>query len=455
MEGVKEGAALSLSKRLAAYSTTLAFSDLPIEVVEFTKLCILDYFGSAVAGSGTKPVRMIAELAEDMGGTEQARLFTGGKSSALNAAMVNAAASHVVELDDIHKGSIIHAATVVIPAALAIAEWKELSGEELITAIVAGYEVCFRIGEAVSPSHYYYWHNTATCGTFGSAIAAAKLLKLNEEQTIAALGNAGTQAAGLWEFIEDGAMSKQLHTAKSSMNGVLAALLAKKGFTGPRKILEGDRGFFKAMSDVYDETRITEGLGEQFKIMENSFKIHASCRHTHHAVDMLIDIFKKRKPLLEEIESVKVESYQVALNITDDPDPQTEYAAKFSLQFCSALALLKGSASLADFNESSLWDEKVRALMKKVNVVKDAAIDASYPKKWGAAVEVVFYNGDSIRMTTEYPKGDPENAVTGQELHDKFMGMAADYSVEKKEWIARQVMNLENITNVEALMDNL
>ena len=455
MHEVKGEQALELSKKLAAYSTALTYSELPAEVVEFTKLCILDYFGSAIAGSGKVPVRMIAELAEEMGGREQARLFTGGKSSVLNAAMVNGAASHIVELDDIHKGSIIHAATVVIPAALAIAEWKKLSGEELITAVVAGYEVCFRIGEAVSPSHYYYWHNTATCGTFGSAIAAAKLLGLDAEQTIAALGNAGTQAAGLWEFIEDGAMSKQLHTAKASMNGVLAALLAQKGFTGPRKILEGNRGFFKAMSEAYDETRITEGLGQQFKIMENSFKIHASCRHTHHAVDMLIDIYKKRQPSLEEIESVKVESYQVALNITDDADPQTEYAAKFSLQFCSALALLKGSASLGDFNEQSLWDEEVRALMKKVEVITEPGIDASYPEKWGAAVEVVFKRGDSVRMVTEYPKGDPENAVTAQELRDKFIGMAGVFPAQKREQLANQILKLEKIQYVEELMDNL
>ena len=455
MQDVKKEQALELSKKLAAYSTALTYDELPMEVVEFTKLCILDYFGSAIAGSGKAPVRMIAELAEEMGGKDQARLFTGGKSSVLNAAMVNGAASHIVELDDIHKGSIIHAATVVIPAALAIAEWKKLTGEELITAVVAGYEVCFRIGEAVSPSHYYYWHNTATCGTFGSSIAAAKLLGLNEEQTIAALGNAGTQAAGLWEFIEDGAMSKQLHTAKASMNGVLAALLAQKGFSGPSKILEGDRGFFKAMSEEYDETRITEGLGQQFKIMENSFKIHASCRHTHHAVDMLIDIYKERQPSLEEIESVKVESYQVALNITDDADPQTEYAAKFSLQFCSALALLNGSASLADFNEQSLWDEEVRALMKKVDVITESGIDASYPEKWGAAVEVVFKSGDSVKMVTEYPKGDPENAVTAQELLDKFIGMAGAFPAEKREQLANQILNLEKIQHVGELMDNL
>ena len=198
---------MSLSQELANYHSNLTYEDLPEEVISFTKLCILDYFGSAFAGADKEPIQMISETINEMGGNPQATLVTGGKSSVLNAALVNGASSHIVELDDIHKSSIIHAATVVIPAALAVAEWKKLSGKELILAVVMGYEVCFRIGEAVSPSHYYYWHNTATCGTFGSAVAVSKLLKLDEEAFVNALGNAGTQAAGLWEFIEDGAMT--------------------------------------------------------------------------------------------------------------------------------------------------------------------------------------------------------------------------------------------------------
>ncbi|MGH2316682.1 MmgE/PrpD family protein [Planococcus sp. SE5232] len=446
---------MELSRQLARYSLELSYDELPEEVVEFTKLCILDYFGSAIAGSDKSPVQMVSDLVNEMGGFEQAKLVTGGKSSAVHAALVNGAASHVMELDDIHKGSIVHAATVVIPAALAVAEWKKLSGKELITAVVAGYEVCFRIGEAVSPSHYYYWHNTATCGTFGAATAAGKLLGLTEDEMVSALGNAGSQAAGLWEFIVDGAMTKQLHTGKAAMNGTMAALLAKKGFTGPKKILEGDRGFFNAMSEEHDASRITENLGQEFKILENSFKIHASCRHTHHAVDLLIDVFKEQNPALDEIESVEVDSYQVALTITDDPDPQTEYAAKFSLQFCSALALLNGRASLDDFNGDKLWDEDIRSLVKKVNVHTDPAIDNGYPKQWGAAVSVLLKNGEKISKQTDFPKGDPENAVTSEELLEKFMGMATKLPTEQRQALAESLMDLESAENVGDLMDTL
>ena len=446
---------MDLSKKLAKYSIEMTYEKLPSEVVSYTKLCILDYFGSAIAGSDKVPVQMISDLVKELGGTKQANLFTGGKSSVINAALVNGSSSHVVELDDIHKGSIIHAATVVIPAALAIAEWKKMSGKELITAIVVGYEVCYRIGEAVSPSHYYYWHDTATCGTFGAAIAAAKLLDLNEEQTISALGNAGTQAAGLWEFIEDGAMTKQLHSGKAAMNGVISALLAKKGFTGPRKILEGNRGFFKAMSEEYDVSKITDGLGMEFKILENSFKIHASCRHTHHAIDLLIEVFKERQPSFNEIKSITVNSYQAAIDITDNDSPKTEYASKFSLQFCSALAILKGSANLDDFNESVLADQEIQELLKKVKVVVDPQINASYPKQWGAAVEIEFSNGETINRQTDFPKGDPENAVSSKELLEKFMNLARKLPEQNKTQIAENILALEAIENTELLMVNI
>src|SRR5699024_419863 len=184
---------MELSRRLSQYVTSTDFDNLPKEVVDFTKICILDYFASAFIGTTTKTDKMIDELVNEMGGKEHASLVTGGKSSVMNAALVNGAASHIAELDDIHKSSVIHAATVVIPAALAVAESENKTGKDLITAVVIGYEVCYRIGEAVTPSHYYHWHNTATCGTFGAAAAAAKLLDLDEEQTVHALGNAGTQ----------------------------------------------------------------------------------------------------------------------------------------------------------------------------------------------------------------------------------------------------------------------
>ncbi|RNF38916.1 MmgE/PrpD family protein [Planococcus salinus] len=444
---------MTLSQALANYQTKLTYEDLPEEVVSFAKLCILDYFGSALAGSTKEPILMISETIEEMGGNPQATLVTKGKTSALNAALVNGASSHIVELDDIHKGSIIHAATVVVPAALAVAEWKQLSGKELIVAVVAGYEICFRIGEAVSPSHYYYWHNTATCGTFGATAAAAKLLELTEEQTVHAIGNAGTQAAGLWEFIVDGAMSKQLHPGKAAMNGLLAALLAEKGFTGAQKILEGDRGFFKAMSEEYDEGKITVNLGEEFKILENAFKLHASCRHTHAAIDIAVDIVKENDFTAEDIERVEVGCYKPTMDITDNIDPQTQYASKFSVQYCTALALVKGSASLEDFNEKDLWDTTIRGVMAKVDAQLDPEIAAAYPERWGSKVKVVLKNGQEIEKQEDYPKGDAENPVSSEELQEKFLQLATVLPEDKRVAFSEKVLDLEQLENIADLME--
>jgi 2-methylcitrate dehydratase PrpD len=433
-----------LSKKLAEYTTEVKYEDLPDEVIEFTKLCILDWYGSALAGKDEKPIQSILELVQEWGGNEQATLITGGRSSIGNACLVNAAASHIVELDDIHKSSIIHAGTVVIPAAAAAAEAYNLSGKDLITAVAVGYEVCYRIGEAVSPSHYYYWHNTATCGTFGSAAAVAKILNLNVEQTMYALGNAGTQAAGLWEFIEDGANTKQLHTAKAAYNGTLAALLAKKDFTSASRILEGRRGFFNAMSENYDIDKITRNLGKEFKIMENSFKIHASCRHTHPAMDCVQSIMRSNSLSHEQIQNISIQTYQTVLNITDNSNPETVYASKFSSQFCTALIAIKGSASLNDFNEEILHDPEVRSLMKKVSVAADSYYEAAYPEKWGAKVIITMNDGRTFSEGTDYPKGDPEKPANKDELIQKFKTMTIGKVLDSDEQV-QAILRLEEI----------
>ncbi|MEH7344684.1 MmgE/PrpD family protein [Bacillus sp. JJ1532] len=436
---------MTLTKTLAEYATKLKYEDLPSEVVEFTKLCILDWYGSALAGKDEKPIQSIKELIEEWGGHEQATLITGGKSSIGNACLVNAASSHIVELDDIHKSSIIHAGTVVIPAAVAVAEGYNLSGKDLITAVVAGYEICYRIGEAVSPSHYYYWHNTATCGTFGSAAAVAKLLNLSIEQTAYALGNAGTQAAGLWEFIEDGANTKQLHTAKAAYNGTVAALLAKKNFTSASKILEGRRGFFHAMSEKFDPEKITTNLGQEFKIIENSFKIHASCRHTHPAMDCVLDIMKEQSLQHDQLQKITIKTYQTVLNITDNPNPDTVYASKFSSQFCAALIAANSRASLNDYSEEILYSAEIRELMSKVEVLVDPYYENAYPEKWGAKVEILLKDGRTFIQSTDYPKGDPEKPAAKDELIQKFEVMTYG-KIDNAEDQIKAILHLEDWT---------
>ncbi|MDQ0340774.1 2-methylcitrate dehydratase PrpD [Caldalkalibacillus uzonensis] len=435
-----------LSQSLASFIHRTKYEYLEEDVVQFTKLCILDWLGSALAGSHYKPVQILKAFIDEMGGNPQASLVTGGKTSVYQAALVNGASSHMVELDDIHKASIIHAATVIIPAAVAVAEYRQKSGQDLITAVVVGYDVAFRIGEAVSPSHYRYWHNTATCGTFGAAAAAAKLLELDEEQIINTLGTAGTQAAGLWQFIDDGAMTKQLHPGKAAMEGVLAAITAQKGFTGAKRILEGPRGFFKAMCEEADESKVTQQLGEVFKIKENSFKIHASCRHTHQPIDVVLELQKTYNIAPADIRHIRVRTYQSAIEIAGYANPESVYASKFSIPYCVAVALEKGSAGLDDFNERNLQDPNIRNLMEKVEVVLDPEIEEEYPHKWASLVEMELNDGRQLSQHVDFPKGDPENPVTKEDLINKFKRMTQDkLSVEQTNSWVDKIMKLDQI----------
>lgn len=445
---------MTLSEQLAEYIVGVRYEDVPRDVVEFTKLCIVDYYASLLKGQEAAPVQMMEEAMRLLGGVEQATTATGWKSSVTNVAFVNGGASHVIELDDIHKASIVHAATVLMPAAIAVAEWKQLSGKALLEAIIAGYEVAFRVGETVTPSHYYYFHNTATCGTFGAAAAVAKLLGLTKEQIVEALGSAGTQAAGLWEFIEDGAMSKQLHPGKAAMNGILSALLAQQGFTGATKIFEGRRGFFEAMAEQYDITHMTDQLGEVYKITENAFKVHASCRHTHAAMDLALQLNEKVAARgMEQIENVHVGAYKVALDITDADNPQTIYAAKFSMQFCVALALVRGKGGLSAFNEDTLHDTTIRQLMERLTVAVDEEIDVQYPNEWGAKLVVTWQDGTKDEVQSAFPKGDPENPLTKADFIEKFHELVP-LEVAQKDRILMELLRLEEI-DVQQLIEAL
>ena len=276
----------SVSRELATVLSSTSYSDLGEDVVNDTHRAVLDWLGSALSGALEPPARVTQRVVAALGASTEATVFAGRRSSAAGAALANGVASHILELDDIHKASTVHAAAPVIPAALAVAEREHASGQAFLLAVTLGYDAALRIGEAVNPSHYRFWHPTGTAATFGAAAAAGSLLGLDTDRMLDALGSAGTQAAGLWEFNADGTMSKHLHPGKAAFNGVLAADLARAGFTGARRILEGDRGFFRAMSTEHDESRIVDGLGARWKISENCYKVWACCGHTHTAIDV-------------------------------------------------------------------------------------------------------------------------------------------------------------------------
>ena len=422
----------AISRQLAETLATTTDGDLPAQAIIDAKRAVLDWLGSALAGALEPPARMAQAVVAMLGKADDATVFGAGRSSAAGAALANGVASHSLELDDVHKGSTLHGAAPIIPAALAVAEREGASGAAFLRAVILGYEAALRIGEAVNPSHYRFWHPTGTAATFGAAVAAGSLLHLTPAQMLDALGSAGTQAAGLWEFNADGAMSKALHPGKAAMNGVLAADLARQGFTGATRILEGDRGFFRAMSSSYDPTRITDGLGERWKISENCYKLYACCGHTHTAIDTALDLRTElgwqADEALTKVATVAIETYGPGYEIVKEMNPRTPYQAKFSLAYVTAVALLEGWVGLAQFSPAcfaatGVVEAKVAALLPRLQITVNEALSARYPAAWPARLTLTLTDGTVLHGASDYPRGNPENPVSTAGLAEKFRSL--------------------------------
>jgi 2-methylcitrate dehydratase PrpD len=417
----------SPTRALAEFVAGLRYRDVPPEVVAYAKDLLVDWFGSCLAGKDARPVRALQAFAERMGPRDGASevLVDRRGTSPWFAAAVNAAASHVVEQDDVHNGSVLHVGTVVFPALLAVAQAEGASGEDLLVAAVAGYEAGIRIGEFLGRSHYKVFHTTGTAGTLAAAAAVARLLGLDADRTQHALGCAGTQAAGLWEFLRDAADSKQLHTAKAAGDGLLAAYLAREGMTGARRILEGAQGMAAGMSSDADPARLVDRLGERWATVETSYKWHASCRHTHPAADALLAAMRREALTHDRVAEVVARVHQGALDVLGPVEvPRTVHQAKFSMGTVLGLVAVHGKAGLAEFEELALADPAVARFRERVRMVRDEEVDAAYPARWIGKVEVRTADGRTVSARVDVPKGDPGNGLTRAELEEKALRLA-------------------------------
>ena len=426
---------LDPEKTLAHFAATLRFEDIPKPVLRRAEDLMLDWLGSALAGKGVRPVEAIARFAAQMGpGQGEAEvLIARTRTSPLFAAMVNAASSHVAEQDDVHNGSVFHPGSVVFPPGLAVAQALGSSGAELLTAAVAGYEVGIRVGEFLGQAHYKVFHTTGTAGVLAAAATVGRLLRLSPEQMLDAFGSAGTQAAGLWEFLRDGADSKPLHTAKASANGLTAAYLAREGFTGAKRVLTGAQGLAAGTSRDADPAKLVDRLGERWALAETSFKFHASCRHTHPAADALLQVVETHALAPDGIGRVTAHVHQAAIDVLGPVvDPQTVHQAKFSMGTVLGLIAMRRRAGMGDFDvhfrESGTVD-----FAKKVGMAFDRDVDAAYPQRWIGKVTVETIDGRTLRAQVDEPKGDPGNTLSRRELEDKALGLAAFASAASAE----------------------
>ncbi len=416
----------SATARLAAFAAELRFEDIPEPVVCKTEDLLVDWFGSAVAGHGSRPVETIKRFAQAMGpatGPSEV-IIDRTRTSPYLAAMANAAASHVAEQDDVHNGSVFHPATIVFPAAVAVAQAIGASGRQLLAASVVGYEVGIRVGEFLGRSHYRIFHTTGTAGTLAAAATVGHLLGLNAQQMQHAFGSAGTQSAGLWEFLRTAADSKQLHTAHGAAAGLMAAYLARDGFTGAAEILEGPQGMAAGMSSDADPSRLVDGLGTRWATAETSFKYHASCRHTHPAADALLHVMRSHGLKPADIARVVTHVHQGAIDVLGPVvRPTTVHQSKFSMGTVLGLVAQFGHAGLAEFDDHFL-SEVTQMLRDKVEMVLDPEVDGAYPKRWIGKVTVTTTDGRVLHGRVDEPKGDPGNTLSRQEITDKAIRLA-------------------------------
>ena len=415
------------TRALAQFAATLQFADIPAPVLRRAEDLFLDWFASALAGKGARPVESIARFMQAMGpadGPSELLIHRRG-SSPLVAAVVNAAASHFAEQDAVHNGSVFHPAAVVFPPALAVAQALGRSGAELLTACVVGYEVGIRVGEFLGRSHYRIFHTTGTAGTVAAAAAVGRLLKLSADQMAHAFGSAGTQAAGLWEFLRTAADSKQLHTAHAAGAGLTAAYLAADGFTGARQIFDGPQGMAAGMSTDADPAKLADRLGHRWALAETSFKFHAACRHTHPAADALQKLMREHRLAADAVAEVTAQVHQAAIDVLGPVlDPQTVHQAKFSMGTVLGLIAVRGRAGLTEF-DADYRAPAVLAFRDKVGMVLDAEVDSAYPARWIGKVQLRTTDGRQFSARVDEPKGDPGNSLDRGELEDKAQRLAA------------------------------
>ncbi len=438
---------MNSTENLINFVCDLKFEDIPNEVILRMQSLFLDWLACSLAGKNGRPVKIIQSFADEMGpkNGKSEILISGKMTSPLFAAMVNGASSHFVEQDDVHNGSVFHPGSVIFPSVLAISQDRELSGKEMITASIVGYESGIRIGEFLGRSHYKVFHTTGTVGTLASAFAVGKLIGLSNDMMTNAIGSAGTQASGLWEFLKDAADSKQLHTSKAALNGMISAILAEKGFTGAKNILTGEKGMAAGMSNDSNSEALNNKLGTRWATMETSFKFHASCRHTHPSADALKKIIDKNNLDYKNIDFVNTYVYQGAIDVLSEVKiPKTVHQAKFSMGTVLGIIAIYGKAGVNEF-ENFYNSKDVHSFSKKVKMIFDEKIDSSYPKKWIGKVSVHTKDGKEFIEQVDDPKGDPENTLSPSELEEKVKRLI-EYS---------NTIGINNVNNLFDYIKNL
>ncbi len=405
---------------LVEFVLALEPAALPPPVLDAAERSLTDWLGTTLRGAAEPLADALAAVIDAAGGAPQATVVGRRcRTSLLLAALANGAQSHALDFDDTHLPSVVHGAAPVAPVVLALGEWRHASGADALAAFVAGFEVETRLGRLAGRRLTDRgWHATGVLGHLGAAAAAGKLLGLDRACLAHALGIAGTQAAGLTRSF--GTMSKPLHPGKAAMDGLLAALLAREGFTGSTAILDGPGALLDTLLGLPDLGRAIEDLGKRYELTDNSTKLYAACHLTHATIDAARALRAAAAPAAAAIDEVRCRVHPLVLRVADHRAPRTGLEAKFSVAFCAALGLVRGEAGEDQFADARLGDPDVARVMARVRPEADAALDVG-----AARVTVRLADGRVLDERVSAARGTPANPPTRADVEDKFRRLAA------------------------------
>ena len=443
------------TEKLAAHVAQLTFDKLPGKVVQHAKNVILDTVGVILAGSRTPHGNIAVEIAKEFADKKEATVFAdGSKTSCLNAAFANALMGGAVGFDDTYEPGMIHPAPPTFAAPFALGERLGASGRDLITALVAGYDVGLRVGDAVLPWHVDQgFHPTGTVNHFCTGAAAGKMLGLDAEQMVHALALVGEQAAGLLQQDIDGSIAdSSLDRGKSAFDGILSALMAHKGYKGPRNILEGRYGFCRVLSPEYDGAKLTADLGERYRVSETTIKPFPCCRFTHAGLAAARSLARENNIRAGDIESILIRTNRQAVASTDRAGDELLWNPIMSFQYNISCILVRGDVTLADLKPESVRAPEVFEFSRKVRLVEDEELNKLYPQKWPSRVEITLKDGRTFSRRQDDAPGGPVLPMTDEEIARKFRNCAAPIiGDEKVEKLLEAIQHLEDLDDVRRL----
>ncbi len=451
---------MGITEQLASFVADLAYEDLPEEITARAKRLILDITGIAIrARNDAESTPSLIAAVEKLGLRQGKCSVMGDRHSyaPTAAALINGTLAHSLDFDDTHAAGSIHSSAPIVPAALAAAEMVDASGKDLITAVVAGYEVQIRLSLALNPTDHYDrgFHPTATCGVFGAAAAAGKLLGMDADGIRNAFGIALSQAAGSMEFLAEGAWTKRSHVGQAAQNGLICAVMASEGFKGVKQAFEGHAGFLNAYAPNAQPEKAVTGLGEAWETMRLAVKPYPSCRYSHAAIDGILALMKEHGFKADEVEEVEIGLPETGWKIIGGPgdktNPESVVDGQFSMPFCAAVALREGGLAWDDYKKH-LNDETTRDLCRKVKTVVDARAEAEFPANMSSVTRIRTGRGEFETMIV-VPKGEPDNFLADEEFRFKFDGLCAPYIGEDRaNRLADSLLALEQANSVHAVL---